>query len=182
MYEFSITIEKKRVSSQIVNSSKIRPPWQVTLTTTELLTLFTQTSVTHSLSQHWLSTQRWLKSVVFFSKHVLFSKRPPARNPHRLIIKRAKLGGSPQQAGGHADSCCCAGRPWGGLPQPPETLKNPIFTIRATYQADFNYQPLTSKQIPLQISHVNKSLTSSTSTTLSNIRFRIKTANSSIQS
>ena len=190
MYKFSITLEKKRVSSQFVNLSKIRPPWQVTLTTNELLTLFTQTSVTHSLSQHWLNTQRWLKSVVFFSKYVLFSKRPPARNPHWLIIKRAKLGGSPQQAGGdadqqaggHADSCCCAGRPWGGLPQPPKTLKNPIFTIRATYQAHFNYQPLTSKQIPLQISHVNKSLTSSTNTTSSNIRFRIKTANSSIQS
>ena len=75
MYEFSITIEKKRVSSQFVNLSKIRPPWQVTLTTNELLTLFTQTSVTHSLSQHWLSTQRWLKSVVFFYKRD-FSKSP----------------------------------------------------------------------------------------------------------
>ena len=52
MYKFSITLEKKRVSSQFVNSSNIRPPWQVTLTTNELLTLFTQTSVTHSLSQH----------------------------------------------------------------------------------------------------------------------------------
>ena len=75
MYKFSITLEKERVSSQFVNPSKIRPRWQVTLTTNELLTLFTQTSVTHSLSQHWLSSQRWLKSVVFFSKRV-FSKSP----------------------------------------------------------------------------------------------------------
>ena len=94
-----------------------------------------------TLTQHSALTEK----CCFLFKSVLFSKRPPARNPHWLIIKRAKLGGSPQQAGGdadqqaggHADSCCCAGRPWGGLPQPPKTLKNPIFTIRATYQAHF---------------------------------------------
>ena len=146
--------------------------------------------LTHSLNTDSALSADW--KVLFSFPNVSSSPRggAPARNPHWLITKRAKLGGSPQQAGGdadqqaggHADSCCCAGRPWGGLPQPPETLKNPIFTIRATYQAHFNYQPLTSKQIPLQISHVNKSLTSSTNTTSPNIRFRIKAANSSIQS
>ena len=96
MYEFSITIEKKRVSSQFVNLSKIRPPWQVTLTTTELLTLFTQTSVTHSLSQHWLSTQRWLKSVVFFSKRVLFSKRGgPCQKSPLIDHQEGEVGGIP---------------------------------------------------------------------------------------
>ena len=121
-----------------------------------------------------------IKNLATFSILDFFTCGPVfPRNPWGLIISP---GESTQWAGGHADSCCCAGRPWGGLPQPPKTLKNPIFTIRATYQAHFNYQPLTSKQIPLQISHVNKSLTSSTNTTSSNIRFRIKTANSSIQS
>ena len=52
MYKFSITLEKKEFPRNFLNLSKIRPPWQVTLTTNELLTLFTQTSVTHSLSQH----------------------------------------------------------------------------------------------------------------------------------
>ena len=190
MCKFSITLEKKRVSSQFVIF--VKDPAAVASDSDNKWTAHSVHSdigdslTLSTLTQHSALTEK----CCFFSKRVLFSKRPPARNPHWLIIKRAKLGGSPQQAGGHADqqagghadSCCCAGRPWGGLPQPPKTLKNPIFTIRATYQAHFNYQPLTSKQIPLQISHVNKSLTSSTNTTSSNIRFRIKTANSSIQS